>query len=80
MRVDVAFTVVALLVAVTSDLEDEAAVDIDPRGSFVRVAWNREIEVFKGGEEASGPAPGASGKARSTLIGVGGGDMKATFF
>jgi hypothetical protein len=79
VRVDVAFIVV-LLVIVTSDLDDDAAVDIEPRGSFVRVAWKRETDVFKGGAEADVPAPGASGKARSTLTGVGGGEMKATFF
>lgn len=80
---EVALTLTCLSVA-TSVFDDDAAVDIEPRGSLPCAAWKRDTVVFMGGApgaEGAVTVPGASGKARSKFagVGVGGGDMKATF-
>jgi hypothetical protein len=75
---------VALFAAETSVLEEEAPRDREARGSFPYTAWKRDTVVFNG--TAVGGVGvvlvGASGNARSKSrgVGVGGGDMNATFF
>ena len=69
----------AALGVATSLLEDEAAVETEARGSFAWVAWKRETVVLRGAEGGDGRDGDTSGNGRSTVAGVGGGDMKATF-
>lgn len=70
---------VDLVVEATSIL-DEVAVEVDPRVSFTCAAWKRDTVVLSGiGFAGVGVSDGDSARFCSGL-GVGGGDMKATFF
>jgi hypothetical protein len=67
----------------TSTLEDEAAAGpTGVRALSVWVAWKRDTEVLRGGEDGGRSTGGVSGRSRSKMAvpGVEGGEMKATFF
>lgn len=65
---------------VATSVLDEAAVEVEPRGSLVCAAWKRETLVFEGpGAAGTGVSAEGSGRLRSGP-GVGGGEMNATFF
>lgn len=78
-RVDAGLATFA--VTAISVLED-AAVDVEPRGSlFCCEAWKRETVVFSGAPLVAGVGVSAVGSCWSRLgPGVGGGEMNATFF
>lgn len=67
----------------TSTLEDEAAAGATGvRGFSPWVAWKRDTFVLSGAEAGGDSTGGVSGRSRSKMAGpgVGGGEMKATFF
>ena len=69
--------------AVMSVFEEEAAVDVvavatEPRGSLMDGGWLRATAGFCEGEGSSSGRAGG-GSAAHEVVGVGGGDLKATF-